>query len=1051
MSSPAIIGFPLSPQQQHIWRQSEETIALSAQCLLTIQGDLRPSWLKRTLQEIVEQHEIFRTAFQQTPGLKLPLQAIQPPGEIDWQAIDLSTAAADQEATMSTSQATEQRRANTSLPCLRAMLFKLGRQDYRLLLTLPTLCADTQTYQIVLTQLSQHYGAASSWSDEEPVQYAQFAEWQNQLLTETDEAALAGQAFWQQQGLAPHRHLFPPLRYRHPQSSIFTPQVRRIEMASEVASALQQSEFSPQALLLTSWLCLLWRHTEQAEMTIGVACDGRQDEELAQACGPFTRFLPLRCEVSGATPFSALLRRIEQEWYNLNVWQEYFPIDPPHSPVGFEFVDSVSALTADGIEFILDRAWVYPDRSDLKLAALQQDDRLTLDIHYNKSAIGAPAVAALAAQLEVLLSHVCQPPTTAIAEIGLLSDRASQVHLTQFRDPHRLPGNSPTRCLHQHFEHQVEQTPARLALIVEEHRLTYQELNIRANQLARHLQRLGAGPEVIVALYLERSPDLLIALLAILKAGSAYLPLDPTLPARRVNFQLQDAKVPILVTRQSLLGDEIEVPSQVVCLEGDRAGLEAQSGTNPQTTVTPANLAYVIYTSGSTGRPKGVAVEHRQLLTYVDSILERLDLPAAAHYAVVSTLAADLGQTMIFPCWCRGGTLHLISSERVRDAQALADYAQQQPIDCLKIVPSHLQALLQTPHPQLVLPRQRLVLGGEVCPWTLMEQVYQMVPNCRRFNHYGPTETTVGVLTYEVTTDVAQQLSATVPLGRAIANSQVYLLDSHLAPVPVGIPGQIYIGGDSVTRGYLQQPRLTALRFIPDPYSLEPGARMYCTGDVARYLPDGTLEFLHRIDAQVNLHGFRIELGAIEAQLMQHPNIQAATALVRDTPGSPLLVAYVVLQSGAVLDPSVWRGFLHQWFPEPMIPSQFVVLPALPLTPNGKVDRQALPVPEIRPVAAEYVAPRNPTEAAIAAIWMEVLNLETVGIHSHFFDLGGHSLLVTQVLSRLRETFQIELPLHQLFEARTVAEIAVVVEAALLTEIETMTDEEAEAMMQRTD
>ncbi|MEM8810432.1 MAG: AMP-binding protein, partial [Cyanobacteria bacterium P01_G01_bin.38] len=354
-----------------------------------------------------------------------------------------------------------------------------------------------------------------------------------------------------------------------------------------------------------------------------------------------------------------------------------------------------------------------------------------------------------------------------------------------------------------------------------------------------------------------------------------------------------------------------------------------------------------------------------------------------------------------------------------------------------------------------LLPRQRLVLGGEACPWTLIEQVQQLAPNCRSFNHYGPTETTVGVLTYAVTDETfTQPVAATVPLGRAIANTQVYLLDTHLAPVPVGVPGEIYIGGDSIARGYLQQPGLTALRFIPNLHSTEPGSRLYRTGDVARYLPDGTLEFLRRVDSQVKLHGFRIELGAIEAQLIQHPDVQAATVSVReDTPQNPLLVAYVVLQSGAQPNTAAWRAFLHQWLPEPMIPSLFVPLPALPLTPNGKVDQRALPIPEkINPqLAAQFVAPRNPTEAAIATIWMEVLGLETVGVHSHFFDLGGHSLLATQVLSRLRETFEIELPLSQLFEARTVAEIAVVVETTLLAEIETMTEADAEAMTQHAD
>ncbi|MEM8809424.1 MAG: AMP-binding protein, partial [Cyanobacteria bacterium P01_G01_bin.38] len=756
MSSPTITGFRLSPQQRQIWQRSEgERGALPAQCLLTIQGDLRPPWLKKALQEIVEQHEIFRTAFQQTPGIKLPLQVIQSPGEIVWRAIDLSTAeVADPAAAIRTAQTTEQHRVNPSEPpCLRCILFKLGSQDHRLLLTLPALCADTQTYQIVLRQLSQRYGAASPWANDEPIQYAEFAEWQNQLLSETDETALAAQAFWQQQGLASHSALLPPLRYRHTQKPSFTPQVHQVDIAAEVAIALQ-SEFSTPAVLLTSWLCLLWRQTEQPEIAIGVAGDGRQDEALVQVCGPLTRFLPLQCDLAGATPFSALLRRVEQTWHDLILWQDYLPQDLPDSlvtlPVSFEFLNPVTATTPDGIKFTLDRTWVYPDRPDLKLTAVQRDERLNLEIHYNETVLSAAAIAALATQLDALLNHVSRQPAATLDTLSL-SNRTQQVIQDPLRGSPRssrdLPPRWPPRCLHQRFEQQAEQTPERVALIVEDQRLTYRELNRRANQLAHHLQQLGAGPEVIVALYLERSPELLITLLAILKAGSAYLPLDPTWPASRVTCQLKDAKAPILVTQQQLLSHGIEGPDQVVCLGRDRAGLLLQSTANPMSAVTPANLAYILYTSGSTGQPKGVAVEHRQLLTYIDSVIERLELPAAAHYAIVSTLAADLGQTMLFPCWYQGGTLHLMTPDRARDAKALSEYAQQQPIDCLKIVPSHLQALLQTSHPQSLLPRQRLVLGGEACPWTLIEQVQQLAPNCRSFNHYGPTETTVGVLT----------------------------------------------------------------------------------------------------------------------------------------------------------------------------------------------------------------------------------------------------------------------------------------------------------------
>ncbi|MEM9487465.1 MAG: amino acid adenylation domain-containing protein, partial [Cyanobacteria bacterium P01_F01_bin.116] len=642
-----------------------------------------------------------------------------------------------------------------------------------------------------------------------------------------------------------------------------------------------------------------------------------------------------------------------QSWQELNDWQDYFPGESSATlPVGFEFIAQPAALSAAGVEFSLDQTQVYAEAPELKLTAIQRGQRLVLEFHYDQTVMGEGAIAALSIQLQTLLANVSQQPTAPINSFKL-----TDTPLTPLSSS-KLLQDVPDLCIHQRIEQQTEQNPDVLALIYEDQQLTYQELNSRANQLAHHLQQLGARPEVPVALYLERSPELLIALLAILKTGATYLPIDLALPGSGVGYRVEDSQATILVTRQQLIG-ETDVSSKVVCLDNDGDAIAQQSNANLTSTVTPANLAYIIYTSGSTGQPKGVTVEHRQLLSYVDSAIDRLELPAAGHYATVSTIAADLGHTMIFPCLCQGGTLHLIAAERVGDAQALVDYTQQHPIDCLKIVPSHLKALLQTSQPEQVLPRQRLVLGGETCPWSLMEQLQQLAPNCQCFNHYGPTETTVGALTYTVDAS-AQSTATTVPIGQALTNSQVYLLDPDLNPVPMGIPGEVYIGGNGVTRGYLRRPGLTADRFIPDPFSDQPGTCMYRTGDLARYHPDGNLEFLRRVDLQVKLHGFRIELGEIEAQLIQHPDVQAASAIVReDDPDNPLLVAYVVPTAETNLDSTEFRPFLRQRLPNYMIPSLFVTLSTLPLTPNGKVDRRALPAPErIRPeLAKQYVAP----------------------------------------------------------------------------------------------
>jgi len=528
----------------------------------------------------------------------------------------------------------------------------------------------------------------------------------------------------------------------------------------------------------------------------------------------------------------------------------------------------------------------------------------------------------------------------------------------------------------------------------------------------------------------ERSLDMLVGLLGILKAGGAYLPLDPIVPSDRLSYMVQDAGASVILTQQHLAQGFSEQAAPLICLDSDWDVIAQQPDENPLSQATPENLVYVIYTSGSTGKPKGVAVEHRQLLNYLHGILERLDLSEAASFATVSTFAADLGNTVIFPALCTGGCLHVISQERATSPEALVEYCDRHPIDCLKIVPSHLNALLTASHPEKILPRKYLIVGGEVLSWQVVEKIQQYQPSCQILNHYGPTETTVGVLTYPVH-ELMRDKSETVPLGRAIANTQVYILDHYLQPVPIGVAGELYIGGDSVARGYLNQPELTAEKFITTEHLGGQDAqstRVYKTGDLARYLPDGNIEFLGRIDHQVKIHGFRIELGEIESVLSQHPAIQETIVLAReDEPGNNRLVAYVVPHQQPEFSVSDLRNCLKEKLPEYMVPSAFVQLKALPLTPNGKVDRQALPAPDtVRPeLEGRFVAPRTPIEETIAKIWTQVLGLERISIYDNFFELGGDSILSIQIVARANQA-GLQLTPKQLFESPTVAGLAAV-------------------------
>ncbi|HLL47542.1 MAG TPA: amino acid adenylation domain-containing protein, partial [Longimicrobiaceae bacterium] len=562
------------------------------------------------------------------------------------------------------------------------------------------------------------------------------------------------------------------------------------------------------------------------------------------------------------------------------------------------------------------------------------------------------------------------------------------------------------RCVHELFAAQAERTPDAVALVCEDRSLTCGALNARANQLAHHLRGLGVGPDAVVAMHFGRGVDAIVALLGILKAGGAYLALDPALPPERLAYMLEDSGAAVLVTRGDM-ADAVPAGSiPVVHLDGEV--LRNESEADLPGGAGAGDLAYVTYTSGSTGRPKGVAVEHRQLSSYLFGLRDRLELTEGASYATVSTLSADLGNTAVFSALAWGGTLHVISEDRIFDGDLLGEYFARHGVDCLKITPSHLAALQTGGDPRRVMPRRWLVLGGESSSVRWVSELVAMAPECAVFNHYGPTETTVGALAHRVGAWPAKTVSETLVLGRPLPNYRVFVVDASLRPVPVGVAGELLIGGAGVARGYLGRPGLTAERFVASPFGDD---RLYRTGDRCRWLADGTVEFLGRMDQQVKIRGFRVELGEIEAALRQDAGVAECAVVAReDVRGDRRLVAYVVGEARA----EAVRARLRQSLPEYMLPAAFVFLDALPLTPNGKLDRKALPAPELASPEERYVAPRTPAEEVLAGIWAEVLRLERVGVTESFFELGGHSLLATRVISRVRQVFGVEVPLRAL-------------------------------------
>lgn len=869
-------------------------------------------------------------------------------------------------------------------------------------------------------------------------------------------------------------------------------------LTQQLKQLAQQEGVTLYMVLLAAFQVLLHRYTGQTDLWVGSPLAGRAQPEFANVVGYITTPAVMRAQLGGATgvftlrdllaqvrttvlaaldhqnyPVPLLVERLhpERDPSRSPLYQADFVFQRPHRAQALlQQTQSGQRIDWGGLCLSSFDLPVRAGQNDLALELLETEDGLRGLFKYATSLFAPATIARMSGHFQTLLEGIVtnnfQAIGQPIAALPLLTAAERHQLLVEWNAP---PLNhDEARCIHHCFEEQVARTPAAWAVICPENqrgeiqvasgewrvanganrvvaetlenrqpsivnRLTYGELNVRANQLAHYLRSRGVGPGTLVALCVERSLEMIVGLLGVLKAGAAYVPLEPSWPAKRLALLCQQTTARVVVT-QSHFAVRFPSNTPLLCLDSDWDVIAQQPDHNPAVALTPEHLVYVIFTSGSTGQPKGVAIAHKQLYNYLAAIQQRLALPIGATFATVSTLAADLGNTAIFPTLCNGGTLLVIGQEQALDAAALAACFQQQPLDCLKITPSHLQALLHTPHPERILPRQRLVLGGEALSWELVAQIHQLAPACRIFNHYGPTETTVGVLTYAVECAAAPLSTTHVPLGRPLSNVQAYILDVQQQLLPVGVPGELYIGGNQVGCGYWQQPGLTAERFIVNPFG---AGRLYKTGDRCRQLPDGNIEYLGRADFQVKIRGFRIELGEIESVLAAHPSVGEAVVIAREdrSQGEKQLVAYVVpdrergregeKENGWVgIAAADLRSYLQQRLPEYMLPNAIVVLDDLPLTPNGKVDRNALPSPQGLNVNSAGRMPRTATEHTLAAIWCDILRLERVSIDDNFFALGGHSLLAVRLLAQIRRAFDCSLPLTTLFQAPTIAQFA---------------------------
>jgi amino acid adenylation domain-containing protein len=1049
---------PLSFGQETFWfldQLEPGSPVFNIDVAVRLRGPLNLPAVERALTEVLRRHEALRTTFVATDGR--PVAVIAPPAAMSLPVVDLTGLPEAEREAEARRLADEESRTPFDLargPLFRVTLLRLGAEDHVGLVTAHHSVFDGWSFGVFLRDVGLLYqgfcAGQTAVLPELPVQYVDFAHWQRQWLKS---GLMEDQlAYWKKQlgGNLPVLEL--PADHPRPAARTFHGACRMLIVPPALTAAVHALSRSEGCtlfmVLLAAFQALLHRYSGQEDLCVGTPIAGRNRTETEGLIGFFVNTLVLRTNLSGEPTFRQLLGRVREVALGAYAHQDLpFEMlvqalrpdrDPSHSSL-FQVmfilqnaplkIPSIAGLTAGPFLSLSDNG---TSKFDLTLNIMEGSDGLATTVEYNTDLFEEGTIQRLLGHYQTLLEAVVADPDLNLPSLPLLTPAEHQ----QLAAWNRTEADHPEgKCIHHLFEAQVARSPDAVAVVCGERRLTYGELNGRANRLAHRLRDLGVGPEVLVGLYLDRSPELLIGVLGVLKAGGAYVPLDPAYPGERLGAVVEDAGFPVLLTQRALRKDLPAGGARLVCLDEDAPDGAPPSEENPGRVASAENLAYVIYTSGTTGRPKGVMLTHGGLCNAYRGWegAYRLCAEATSHLQMASC-AFDVFTGDWTRALCSGGKLVLCPREFLIDPPRLYELMRREEVDCAEFVPAVLRNLVQHLEEtgESLAFMRLLVAGSDVWYAGEYRRIRRLCgPRTRLINSYGLTEATIDS-TYFEGAELDLPEDRPVPIGRPFANTEVHILDRNLQPVPVGVPGELHLGGRGLARGYFRQPELTARKFTPDPFSGRPGARLFRTGDLARYLPDGTIELLGRTDDQVKIRGFRVEPGEIEAVLGRHPTVRQAIVVARgDRPERKHLVAYVTAHGAAPSAPDL-RSFLREKLPDYMVPRAFVVLESLPLSPNGKVERQALPDGEAgAPVAgADFVAPRTPAEEMVADVWANVLGVERVGVEDNFFDLGGHSLLATQVISRLAQTCQVELPLRRLFEVPTVAGLAEAIEVA---------------------
>src|SRR5579884_283942 len=1063
---------PLSFAQQRLWflqRLEPESSAYNEPIAVYMRGKLNVEALTQTAREITRRHEILRSTFPMIDGQAV--QVIDPTFHLNLTLpfIDLrGIPAAEREAAVQRKVKEELERPfhlEREMPW-RTVLLQLDEQEHVSLTIMHHIITDGWSAEVFVKEIGVLYSSFAAGQTpplpELKLQHADYARWQRREL---ESGRLDRQlAYWKRQLSGDLPILELPAD--HPRPAVSTYRGKRLPLRLPLSLSQELSALSRQEgvtlfmTLLAAFQVLLYRYSGQEDLLIGTPIAGRTRPEFEGLLGCFVNTLVLRTSLAGHPSFRALLKRVRQvtlgayDSQDLPFEKLVEDLQPErslsHNPL-FQVMfilqnmpladQELARLTISQVALENNTA-----KFDLSLCLQETPEGLTGFIEYSTDLFEASTIERMAGHFQRVLEMIVANPEQKITAFPLLSESELEQQLNEWNATEKA--YPIAQCFPALFEAQVERTPNAIAVVCQQEALTYRQLNRCANGLAHELRALGVGPDTLVGLLAERGIDLLTAILAVFKAGGAYLPLDPHHPPARMRHIIEHSHTALVLTSQSFVAQinatvtELAERPQILTLE-DMLDRHWQGMENLQPVAEPHHLAYVIYTSGSTGTPKGVMIEQRGMLNHLFAKIDALQLTDADYVAQTASQCFDISVWQMLAALLVGGQVHILPDEIAHDPARLLSEVESWQISILETVPSLLRAMLDAPEadatgkPALSSLRW-LIPTGEALPVDLCHRWLERYPHCPLMNAYGPTECSDDVTHHAISRPPAET-ERTIPIGRAIPNMRTYVLDAMLQPVPVGVSGELYVGGAGVGRGYLGEAARTAEAFIPDPFSNESGARLYKTGDLVRYRSDGTLEFLGRIDHQVKLRGYRIELGEIEAVLSRHVAIRECAVLVReDTPGNQRLIAYIVPQPGQNLQSDELSGYMKDILPEYMVPSAFVMMHALPLTANGKLDRKALPAPDQVDALSQaaFVAPRTPTEEELAKIWRDVLEVERIGIHDNFFEAGGHSLLITQVVARIRDAFEVELPLRVLFKTPTIAGVAEAIE-----KMKTRTDE----------